>query len=240
MRKLLLIIIMLGITGCAHIGELGRSGQYVDLEALPLADQKHYQLSLYYIESGHYQVAEKKLKQLVANHPTFPDVYNGLGVISERRGQVTQAADYFLQAIQFNPDYETAIKNYGALICYVEGGDGIISVAKDHYPRVKSRLYSEAARCYIEESQWQKAAEALDEALQLDSDYADSYLLKAKIDFRAARYHDAEEAIFRFNDLHGYTEESARLALLLAQKRGDQVDIDRYKNVLVEQFKVSK
>lgn len=241
MRKVLLIIIAFGLIGCAHIGGSGAITNYLEQEALSLADQKQYELSLYYIESGHYKSAREKLERLVLDNPNFPGAYNSLGVIYERRGRVTLAADYFLQAIQLNPNYDTAIKNYGVLMCYVVGGDGIISIAKGRYQMiVKSRLYSEAARCYLDKERYQQASEALEKSLQFDADYADSYLIKAKLDYKLAQYESAESAIFYFNDLNGYTKESARLALILAEKRGNQADIDRYKNVLVEQFQMTK
>ena len=241
LKNVLLIMIAFGVIGCAHIGGSGALTTYLDQEALSLADQKQYELSLYYIESGHYKSAREKLERLVIDNPNFPDAYNGLGVIHERRGRVTLAADYFLRAIQLNPNYDTAIKNYGVLMCYVTGGDGIISMAKNQYQTmVKSRLYSEAARCYLDNEKYQQATDALNKALQLDTDYADSYLIKAKLDYKLAQYESAESAIFHFNDLNGYTEESLRLALILAEKRGNQADIDRYRNALVEQFQMTK
>ena len=242
LRKFFSVICSIGLIGCAHLDshwDVGSS--FLSREELSLADQKHYELSLYYIESGHYQIAREKLERLLQQYSSFPDLYNSLGVINERRGQVTAAIDYFLKAFRLNPNYHTAIKNYGVLMCYVEGGDGIISMAKNQSNTlVKSRLYSEGARCYIEEKKISQAEKALEKALQYDSHYADSYLLAAKLYFNLAQYPQAERALFRFNDLNGYTEESATLGLALAENQDRRADIDRYRSILIEQFKVSR
>ena len=210
----------------------------IDLSQLTEAQQKHYELSLHYIESAHFDVAQSKLEAIVLEYPTFPDAYNALGVIDERRGKVSNALDLFLKAIALNPEYNTAIENYGNLKCYLAGGRGIEEDAERmDSDRVKSRLYTVATRCYINGNNYVKANDVVQRAISYDDTYAMSYLELAKISLQNREIQASRISLDRFNDLNGYTQESANLGLVVNRHLNDQAEIEKYQHVLATQFK---
>ena len=231
--------IVVALSGCSmvEIPFLSSNHEVVDISMLSEAQQKHYELSLHYIDSAHYDVAETKLLSLVNEYPGFPDAYNALGVVYERRGRVTEGGEAFYKAIELNPNYSVAVNNYSDLKCYVAGGDEILQkavAARDQ--RVKSRLYTAATKCYINQSQFLKGREAIDQALMLDNNYALSYFYLAKIQHHEKQYNEAKQSINRFNDLNGYTKASALLGLSINRFLDDQQEMSKYHNVLKTQF----
>ncbi len=228
------------IVGCAHVSNpFGDSrSDVIAFSELSEAQQKHYQLSLNYIESNHYDVAQGKLLSLIEEYPTFPDAYNALGVVYERRGRVTIASEAFLNAMALNPEYTTAIENYSRLMCYVAGGDSIVSDSDSiESGQLKSMLYTAASRCYINKNEYAKAMVVVKKAIAGNPSYALNYLYLAQIELYNHDYVAAKKSIDRFNDLNGYTKESAEIGLLINQSLGNSTEIEKYQHVLETQFK---
>ena len=227
------------LSGCANFPTQFFAGkpEVMDLSMLSEAQQKHYELSLHYIESAHYDVAEEKLASIIEEYPQFPDAYNALGVIHERRGRVSKGGESFLKAIELNPDFDVAVMNYGALKCYTSGATGIIEAISLRYDdRVKSRLYSTAAKCYINNHELALGQQTVDTAIALDDSYAPSYLYLAQIHYQNKQYESAKQSVDRFNDLQGYTYESAKLGLSIHRYLKDQREVTKYQHVLATQF----
>lgn len=227
------------LTGCSLITNpfYANEHEIMDLSMLSEAQQKHFELSMHYIDSAHYDIAESKLLSVIEEYPRFPDAHNALGVIYERRGRVTESGDAFYQAIILNPDYDVALNNYSDLKCYVAGGDEMqLAAEASSDRRVKSRLYTAATKCYINKNQISKGREAAEKALILDDHYALTHFYLAKIQYSDSNYHAAKASINRFNDLNGYTKESAMLGYAINCHLNDQDEMKKYQHVLKTQF----
>lgn len=239
-RLAVLLSFLMFLSGCSVIPTaiFKTEDSKTDISQLTEAQQKHYELSLHYIESQHYDVAESKLDTIIAEYPNFPDAYNALGVVYERRGRVTPALAAFLKAVSINPQYDTAVENYGNLKCYISGGDGIEYDAKmEKDDRVKSRLHMAAARCYIKQSDFDKARLSVQTAIEKDDQYAMSYFELARIEQHAGDAGAANKALNQFHDLNGYTKASAELGLIVNKQLSNQPEIEKYQYVLSTQFK---
>ncbi len=211
--------------------------EIVDLSMLSEAQQKHFELSMHYIDSAHYDIAENKLLSVIEEYPDFPDAYNALGVIYERRGRVTESGEAFYQAIILNPDYDIAVNNYSDLKCYVADGDEMqLAADAEADRRVKSRLYTAAVKCYINKNQNFKGQKAAESALVNDEQYALTHFYLAKVQYQNHHYDAAKKSIDRFNDLNGYTRESAGLGYKINQHLNHQDEMKKYQHVLKTQF----
>lgn len=238
-RNLAIGSVFLLLSGCSiiDIPFYANNKEIVDLKMLSEAQQKHFELSMHYIDSAHYDIAETKLLSVVEEYPNFPDAHNALGVIYERRGRVTEGKAAFYRALELNPDYDVAVNNYSDLQCYIANGDAIKAVAQTAKEvRVKSRLYTAAAKCYINNNDYSKGQEAAQEALGFDDHYALSYLYLAKTQYQDQHYQAAKNAVDRFNDLKGYTKESAILGYAINRSLNDLQEMKKYQYVLKTQF----
>jgi tetratricopeptide (TPR) repeat protein len=97
------------------------------LEQLITLGREHYQ-------AGEYDRAEKYLAEVVEIRPTFPDVFNMLGVIYHGSGRFQEAEEAFENALQLNPNYTDAALNLS--VTYNDRGK--YEKAREIYARVMS------------------------------------------------------------------------------------------------------
>ena len=70
--------------------------------------------------AGEYQKAEECLSAVVKAHPSFPDLFNMLGVIYAELGRTDEAETSFEAALEINPNYTEAALNLSVI--YNDGG----------------------------------------------------------------------------------------------------------------------
>ena len=227
------------VSGCSLVDLpfYDKKQDVVEMSMLSEAQQKHYELSMNYIDSAHYDIAESKLLSIVEEYPQFADAYNALGVIYERRGRVTEGSEAFYHAIKLNPDYAVAVENYSQLTCYTKGPSVIAeSGDSEKEARLKSRLYSAASKCYISKNNFSDGEIMANKAIELDETYALSHLYLARVQNRNKQFELAKQSIDQFNDLNGYTKESAKLGYTINHALNNQKEMQKYRYVLVTQF----
>jgi tetratricopeptide (TPR) repeat protein len=83
--------------------------------------QEIYELGSQLFEEGKYSEAEPILKDVISANPKFADVHNKLGIISNHKGDLHQASQYFERALELNPNYTEASLNLA--ITYNEMGE---------------------------------------------------------------------------------------------------------------------
>ena len=102
------------------------------LEQLITLGREHYQ-------AGEYEKAEKYLAEVVEIRPTFPDVFNMLGVIYHAHGRFQEAEEAFENALRINPNYTEAALNLS--VTYNDRGK--YDKAREIYSRVMSTSYDQ-------------------------------------------------------------------------------------------------
>ncbi len=233
----MILMLVLCVTGCASILLPHESDKVLTIDDLSDADQKHYELAQHYIQSHHYNAAEKKLNELITRYPLYADLYNSYGVLWERRGRMTKASESFLKAITLNLNHQVALENYGVLLCHSDNEQFIVDGDRSkNHKKLLSRLYSAASKCYISRNNFNLAQESIEKAITLDNEFALNYLYLAQIYYHNQLYHKAILALDRFNDLNGYSKKSAQLGVLLSVKLNNEAEINRYRYILSTQF----
>jgi tetratricopeptide (TPR) repeat protein len=89
--------------------------------------------------AGEYDKAESYLAQAVAARPSFPDVYNMLGVIYHSQGRFSDAEEAFEAALRLNPNYTEAALNLS--VTYNDRGK--YDKAREIYGRMVSASYEQ-------------------------------------------------------------------------------------------------
>jgi Tfp pilus assembly protein PilF len=74
------------------------------------------QLGLAYLEKGYTNLAQEKLQLALTQAPHDPLVLDSMGYYYEKTGELSQANKYFLGALLYNPNSETANRNYKAFL----------------------------------------------------------------------------------------------------------------------------
>ena len=69
------------------------------------------QLGLTQLRATNSQAAEKSYRQALKLNPKSAEALNGLGLAQRQRGRVTEAAQFFSEAVRQQPDYRPALLN---------------------------------------------------------------------------------------------------------------------------------
>jgi tetratricopeptide (TPR) repeat protein len=141
-------------------------------------------------------VCEALLPQLqgyLKQHPTYPDLHNSLGSVYVKLKRLREAEDAFREALRLNPEYVKArmnlfqtLKKMGKAHEALEEAEFLVS-KKLPYPD----LYTDLSEICLDLSLYEKAIEYVDKALQINSNYARAYFIKALV---KERQHHLEEA----------------------------------------------
>ena len=102
------------------------------LQQLITLGREHY-------HANEYDKAEPYLAQAVAMQPSFPDVFNMLGVIYHAQGRFQDAEDAFEAALRINPNYTEAALNLS--VTYNDRGK--YDKAREVYSRVITNSYDQ-------------------------------------------------------------------------------------------------
>ncbi|MCA9674968.1 MAG: tetratricopeptide repeat protein [Kofleriaceae bacterium] len=102
------------------------------LEQLITLGREHY-------NAREYDRAEKYLAEVVEMRPTFPDIFNMLGVIYHAQGRFGEAEEAFENALRINPNYTEAALNLS--VTYNDRGK--YDKAREVYARVMSTSYDQ-------------------------------------------------------------------------------------------------
>jgi tetratricopeptide (TPR) repeat protein len=86
------------------------------LEKLKEEKNKKLSRAKFYMESGKFQIAEKKLTALAKTFPQWPEPWTQLGYVEIARNQKVAAKNYFQRALELKPDDPNAIRGLDALI----------------------------------------------------------------------------------------------------------------------------
>lgn len=243
MRVIITGLIAIMLSACVTTtggssGTSGNRGKYVTYEELEEIDRINYQLGASYIENANYDVAEDKLMKVVTNAPNFPEVYNALGVLSERRGRFTNALTLFFKAIELNPNLDIAMQNYTRLQCRENGTDSLEMIAyQAQHPVLRAGIYTGVAECALGKKSYDVALKNANQAINADPNYGLAYFNRAVALYHKRQYRDGLQSLAKFHDIKGYTAPGARLGLEMAKKVNDKAEIQKFTYVIETQFK---
>lgn len=121
---------------------------------------------------------EKKLKNWLNVHPDDSEVLFSLGLMEKRRGNYSQAEDFYKKAIQYNPQMDIAYSNLGNIYLIQKLTDQAISFYQQaiNLNPNKGAYYYNLYRAYSQETFISpKADKAFSRARELDPELVDFY-----------------------------------------------------------------
>ena len=128
--KVLIIVILSVISLASFVVIYQRNNYWVDdiniykesLKKEPNSDAFNYDLAVAYLNKGDSASAEKIFKEMIklGTGGSLYKVYNNLGNIYRKKGDLNQAIKYYQSSIKLNPKHKESYNNLGAQ--YVERG----------------------------------------------------------------------------------------------------------------------
>ncbi|HEV7646372.1 MAG TPA: tetratricopeptide repeat protein [Pyrinomonadaceae bacterium] len=164
-------------------------------------------LCLHYTNQNRLEEAEVQCKNAAEHNPTYYSSYKLLGVINFKRGNFTEAAMQFMQAIQLKPDdsgtfsdLAKALLLQGKLDEAAQMTEAMASASSDPPPIMKEILYQNydsLGLSYSSKSEFEKAALYFGKALEIKEDNTD---VRSNLGFMLYRAGKKDEGIAQIEE----------------------------------------
>lgn len=176
-----------------------------------------------HLNLGNYNAARNDLERLVELAPNERAVFYNYGILEEADGNLELALDYYERAIELDPTYAPAY--YGRASVQYSNGNYVGTVASLNAALQRDfnnlpLLYNLRGRAYIELNNTQTAINDFEQAIELNPNFAESYLNLGDL------YYDLGEQELALTNYRAYVERVGN---------ADQSIIDRI-NELEEDF----
>jgi type IV pilus assembly protein PilF len=172
-----------------------------------------------YFGRGQSAVALDELKLALAIKPDLPEAFSLRGLIQASMGEMAQADESFLRALQLAPRDGNTLHNYGWFLCqqrrYPEADLQFSSaIAQPQYQDPVRTLLAQGV-CQARAGRWPEAERSLSRSYELDpSNAATAYNLSDVL----LRKGDYERARFYVGRVNGVPEASTAQSLWLAAR----------------------
>lgn len=206
--------------------------------------ENHLHLGVRYLEMGMLKNAKEHLEASVELDSNNEEIYNALGVLSERLKQNEKARDYFQEALSINANHASLRNNYGRFLCQTgdyKAGTELLRQALDMpLNNRKWFAYTNLARCELQHGQQQLAESYLRQALQINNRYSPALSDMQKISYKTGKYMSSRAFLERYLAVAKHTPETLWYAVLTEKALGHKGLTEKYKAMLFTLFPASK
>jgi type IV pilus biogenesis/stability protein PilW len=137
--------------------------------------EAHFKIGVSHLSKNDLKQAFIELQKAIKLDPEQKESLNYLGYISTRFKKYDEAIAYYKKAIAVAPDYSEALNNLGVTYLEMEEWDEAIDYFKmaldNPIYSTPEKAYSSTGFAYYKKQDYQKAGEAIQEALKRDPDF---------------------------------------------------------------------
>jgi type IV pilus assembly protein PilF len=182
-------------------------------------------LGLNYLRRGDSSAAKYNLERARSFAPNSAEVYSALAYYYENVGEVDQAEEHYLIAIDKNPNYADAYNNYGAFLCQLqkyEASERLLlkAISRPGYIRV-AESYENLALCQLQQNKFAKTKTYLHNSINHNSTRISSLVMAAGLSYAMGEMEQAKNQLARIQRLGRVSARTVLLSYLIADKTGD-------------------
>ena len=161
---LIVILFLLLIAGCAHVG-------FEDRGEDPLSAREHFTLGSIYEKRGEPELALREYKMALNRDSDFLPAITRLGELSYGMGRYDQAERYYRKAIEVSPQTGDLYNNL-SWVCLSQGkklkeAESLIMKAMELTPEHKGYYLDTLGAIYLKQHRYREAVGVLEEAVSL-------------------------------------------------------------------------
>jgi len=238
MKRLLLVLLGLGLAGCAGSGAMSAKSNEKDATQRAVM---RVRLASEYLRLQNYHEATRNALQAFEHVPGYAPAYNVLAMISVELRDDDKARGYFKQALTSSPNDSDVLHNHGWFLC--ERGDtqaGIrqlqAAVRNPLYPN-PDRSMLVAGQCARKAGDLAAARDFFERALKYRGDNADARLHLAEVLLQTGAIPEARRATMELlKTLNPPPAELLWLAVRVERKVGNREAEQRHAADLRKRF----
>lgn len=241
LRFIVVAILLTLVVGCSTTDGGDNNGQY--RISLKKASQVNAQLGANYLQAGHLQRADAKLRKALEQDRRNVDAHTAFALLNMRLGKPEKARDHFETALDLEPDSPQIQNNYGTFLCgegeHDKGIEQFLKAADNRLYDTPAYAYANAGRCARAAGRDDEAREHLRRALRINPRLPTALIESAELALATGRPEQAAEFFARYNEVAETGPETLWLGVRIERALGDRAGAREYGVQLLRQFRDS-
>lgn len=240
--RLGVLALVIALTGCVSQNQQnGYSGDDFDMEQ---AAKTRISLGLTYLKNGNYQQAKVNLDKALEFAPRYADAHYSLAYYYQTVEEWGRAEQSYENALDLAPRNAEIANSYGAFLCQQKKYDK----ANDFYSKALNNLqyansaqtYENMAICAADQGKREEAIGYLTNALNHQPGRSKSLFMLTQLYVETGQWDEAESVMRRYERVSRVSPESVKLAIAIAEGKGDAETAQGYGEMLVTMYPQSE
>lgn len=233
----LLLIAPVLITACGGEESVRREKSEEDLKR---ASELNVQLGVGYIKRDQLEVAQEKLYKAIEQDPENVEAHTTMAVLMMKLGEMSEAENYYLEAIDIKEKDPVLRNSYGTYLCKV----GRIEEALEEFQLAYTNpfydtpylAYSNAGTCLLQAGNYKQAEAYLRKALRKQPKLAGALLSMAELGVKTKKYLMARAYSQRYHALVEPSAESLWIQVQAERALGATKHYRKYAKLILSDF----
>jgi type IV pilus assembly protein PilF len=200
----------------------------------------HTELGQEYFSLGRMDVALDAARTALKSRSGYPPAYHLMGLVYMELRQTSQADDAFRRALSAAPGDPEFNNSYGWFLCTqkraYEAMPRFATSAANPYYLHKTRPFTNAGLCLLENNELERAEAQFSKALEADSSNSEALYRLAEVGYRRGNYRNAHGLLIQYHRRFDPSARSAWLGLRAARRLGERHAVASYAEQLRSRF----
>ncbi|MDR2209414.1 MAG: type IV pilus biogenesis/stability protein PilW [Azoarcus sp.] len=229
----------------------GTTPSYTGTYSRPLSDAQpanevearariHTELGHEYFSFGRMDVAMDSARTALKINSGYPPAYHLMGLIHMELRQNSQADDAFRRALSAAPGDPEFNNSYGWFLCtqkrFNEAMSRFATSASNPYYLHKTRPFTNAGLCLLENNELERAEVQFSKALETDPSNSEALYRLAEVGYRRGNYRSAHDLLIQYHRRFDPSARSAWLGVRAARRVGERHSEASYVEQLRSRF----
>jgi len=233
----LLLMVSILVTACGGAESIREAKTEADLKE---ASVLNVQMGVGYLQRGQYEVAQEKLYKAIEQDPNNVEAFTTMAVLMMKLNEMSEAENYYLEAIDIKAKDPVLRNNYGAYLCKVGRMDEAMEEFQLAYTNpfynTPYLAYSNAGTCLLQSGDYKKAEKFLRRALRKQPKLTGALLSMAEIGVQTEKYLMARAYSQRYHALVKPSAESLWLQVQAERALGATEHYLKYARQILNDF----
>jgi type IV pilus assembly protein PilF len=204
------------------------------------ASELNVQLAVGYLKRDQYEVAQEKLYKAIEQNPNNVEAFTTMAVLMMKINEMSEAENYYLEAIDIKENDPVLRNSYGAYLCRV----GRIDEALEEFQLAYTNpfydtpylAYSNAGTCLLQSGDYKQAEAYLRKALRKEPKLTGALLSMAELGVKTKKYLMARAYSQRYHAIVEASAESLWLQVQAERALGATEHYRKYARQILTEF----
>jgi len=200
------------------------------------------QLASGYIRRGDLEIAEEKLLKAIQHDDKYVPAYTTMAVLKTMIGDVVEAENYYLDALDLDPRNPELHNNYGTFLCDTgkldEAFEQFDIALKNQFYNTPEAAHANLGYCLLQAKKpnFKKAEKHLRAGLKVNPNLSSALLAMGELGVRSSKYLMARAYMQRYHAQNKPTAYSLWLQIQAENALGDKINFVKLSQKLLDAF----